>query len=320
MSENDRTPKTASSPSARILALKPYSIGAAARLAGVPPETVRIWERRYGLLRGPRTEGGHRVYSEDDVALLRAVKSLVDGGQRISAVASMAPAEILREAGDRSPATSTLEQAASTILEDAIDAARALDERRLNELLDRPLLLSSAEDVCQYVYLPLLQRVGELWHAGKLSVGAEHFVEKMVTTRMQAMLQQTPQPQGGAHALLACPPGERHEVGLLASALALKRGGVAITFLGADLPAADLEAAVEATAPSSIVMAVTNDPSPEAISTLVPVLLRAPCADIPLLLGGLRATRFAALLRERDLVQVLPDCASVVAPARLAGA
>ena len=100
-------------PSARTAikpsAIKPYAIGTAARLADIPPETLRIWERRYDLLAPERTEGGHRLYSEDDVALLRAVKRLVDAGLRIGTIARLGPEGIRDEAIRRglSPPTTT---------------------------------------------------------------------------------------------------------------------------------------------------------------------------------------------------------------------
>ncbi len=45
----------------------PYSIGEFARLCGINATTLRAWQRRYGLLKPLRTDGGHRLYSDDDV-------------------------------------------------------------------------------------------------------------------------------------------------------------------------------------------------------------------------------------------------------------
>jgi DNA-binding transcriptional MerR regulator len=282
----------------RVVALKPYPIGTAARLAGIPPETLRIWERRYQLLSPGRTGGGHRLYSEDDVALLRCVKLLVDAGMRIGAVARMDPERIREESERMAPLAQTAVQAQSaSLVDEIIAAARDLDERRASHLLDRPLLVSSGEEVVTSLYLPLLVQVGDLWHAGKLSIAAEHFVEKLVTSRVHAILQSTAQPQGGQMALCACPADERHEVGLFAAALSLKTAGFPVTVLGADLPAADLEESVDRSAPAAIVLAVTNRLSDNAARTLPQVLERSPCADIPLIVGGPQARSLTTLLR-----------------------
>jgi len=255
-----------------VVSIKPYAIGTAARLAGIPPETLRIWERRYQLLLPGRTGGGHRLYSEDDVSLLRDVKRLVDSGMRIGAVAGLSHAQIRSEAARIGPAPTTVSERASPLIEEIIEAGRALDERRVAQLLDRPLMLTSGDEVVHSVYLPLLQRIGELWHAGRLSIGVEHFVEKMVTARIMAIFQSSPQPTGGQLALCACPPDERHEVGIFAAALTLKTGGFHVTVLGADLPAADLMSAIETTEPAVVVLAVTNQLSPNARASLSRVL------------------------------------------------
>lgn len=301
---------------ARVVALKPYAIGTAARLAGIPPETLRIWERRYELLAPGRTDGGHRLYSEDDVLLLRAIKRLVDAGMRIGTIARLGHDAIHEEALRHGALpTSTVAQHASPLIDDIVEAARGLDERRVAQLLDRPLLLANGEEVVSTVYLPLLQRVGELWHAGNLSIAVEHFVEKMVTARVHAVLQATPQPSGGRLALCVCPPDERHEVGLVAAALALKTGGFYVTILGADLPAADLEEAIEATMPALLVMAVTNQLSPQAVSTLVPALERGTTRRVPLLVGGASAASLVSRLQRGD-VEVVDRLEDIVAVAR----
>jgi DNA-binding transcriptional MerR regulator len=297
---------------AEVVALKPYAIGTAARLAGIPPETVRIWERRYGLLDPGRTVGGHRLYSESDVDLLRAVKVLVDAGMRIGAVARMPRERIFDESfRHATTATTTVAAHSSPLIDDIVQAARDLDERRASTLLDRPLLLAPGDEVVRTVYLPLLAHIGELWHAGRLPIACEHLIEKMVTARIHSVLQTTPQPQGGRLALCACPAGERHEVGLLAAALALKVAGFSILLLGADLPAEDLESAVEKAAPSVVVLAIASIPADQD-QKLVATLERAPLLDVPLLLGGLRAPALAARLQRRThVVHRIDDIADV---------
>lgn len=306
-------------PPGKVVALKPYAIGTAARLAGIPPETLRIWERRYQLLEPGRTGGGHRLYGEDDVTLLRAVKRLVDAGMRIGAVAVLQHDQIRAEAVRLGPAETPVQERVSPLIEEIIEAARSLDERRVATLLDRPLLLASGEEVVQTLYLRLLQRVGDLWHEGKLSISVEHFVEKMVTARVLSVLQSTPQPAGGHLALCACPPDDRHEVGLFAAALSLKSGGFPVTILGADVPADDIADAVKSSEPSLLILAVTNQMSSGTAQRVRAVLERDPVRRVPLILGGANARAFAQTLnrpasvidRIEDLVGVARELAHV---------
>jgi len=284
------------------VAFSPYAIGTAARLAGIPPETLRIWERRYQLLAPGRTGGGHRLYSEEDVQLLRAVKRLVDAGMRIGAVAALGHDQIHAEAARLGPSETTVSEQASPLIEEIIEAARAFDERKVAQLLDRPLLLASGEEVVHTLYLRLMQRVGDLWHRGQLSIAVEHFVEKMVTARVLAVLQSTPQPMSGHLALCACPADERHEVGLFAGALTLKAGGFPVTILGADVPAGELKAAVETSAPALIVLAITSQLATATATQLRDVLEGEPLRRVPLILGGAAARAFALTLQRQSTV------------------
>jgi DNA-binding transcriptional MerR regulator/methylmalonyl-CoA mutase cobalamin-binding subunit len=295
-----------------VVALKPYAIGTAARLAGIPPETVRIWERRYGLLDPGRTEGGHRLYSEADVELLRAVKVLLDAGMRIGTVARMPHDKIFDEAARHvAVVENPVAAQSSPLIDEIITASLTLDERRCASLLDRPLLLAPGDEVVRALYLPLLARIGELWHAGEVPIASEHLVEKMVTARIHTVLQTTPQPTGGRLALCACPAGERHEVGLLAAALALKTAGFAVTLLGADLPADELEAAAQKTAPSLVVLAVANAAA-EDDTALLTALARPPLRDIPIVVGGLRAAALAGrVTRTIHVVERVDDIVDV---------
>ena len=115
-----------------------YSIGVVARLVQLPIETVRMWERRYDILLPARTEGGHRLYSDDDVLLLRAAKSLVDAGQRPGDVFRQGRARLLADAASAQPAEPKNDWGDG--VDAVIGAARALDQTRVAALLDGPLV------------------------------------------------------------------------------------------------------------------------------------------------------------------------------------
>jgi len=272
---------------------KAYSIGTVARLAGVPIETVRIWERRYDLLRPARTQGGHRLYSDADVTLLRAVKSLVDDGLRPGEVFRLGHERLLELAGSRlQRVTHNWKDAIDAV----VDAGIALDENRVGALLDGSLTTCSQDEVIEALWLPVLARVGELWEQGQMPIAAEHFLQQQITTRVQSALRET-LTQSGPVVLCACAPDDRHEVGLFAAALALKRAGFAPLVLGADVPATELETAAMTSKAQLLVISVTASLSREASRTLPVVLERAPLVKLPLLLGGTNVAQLRALLR-----------------------
>lgn len=272
-----------------------YSIGLASRLSGVAPETIRVWERRYQLPQPGRSAGGHRQYSEDDVELLRALKSLTDAGARIGTLAQQPREEILRAArlaGDRlAPERGRppdVHGDFADMVEGLVSAARLCDTDRAEEILDRPLLHRHARDVVLGLYLPLLREVGDLWHAGELSIASEHFVEKLITGRIHSVLVNQPSREG-PEALCACLPGERHEVGLLASAVLLKDAGFRVTYLGADLPVHELKDAVSQRRPRLVVLSATLPPQPKVVDELIAAVQAPDFGAQAIVVGGLGA-------------------------------
>jgi DNA-binding transcriptional MerR regulator len=206
-------------------------IGQLARRTGVSPELLRAWEQRYGLLQPTRTAGGFRLYSAADEARVQRMQGLVSGGL------AAAQAARLVLSGDE-PARPTV-PASATTLEDATGALTAsldrLDEQAANTALDRLLTTYTVETVLLEVILPYLHSLGERWEAGKVSVAQEHFASNLLRGRLLGLAQGWGQGRGPG-AILACVPGEHHELGLLVFGVALHRRGWRITYLGTDSP------------------------------------------------------------------------------------
>ena len=206
-------------------------IGQLAKRTGVSPELLRAWEQRYGLLQPARTAGGFRLYSAADEARVQRMQHLVSGGL------AAAQAAYLVLSGDE-PAPQAASPPATT-LEDAADDLTAsldrLDEQAANTALDRLFAAYTVETVLQEIILPYLHRLGERWATGEVSVAQEHFASNLLRGRLLGLAQGWGQGRGPG-AILACVPGEQHELGLLAFGVALRRRGWRITYLGTDSP------------------------------------------------------------------------------------
>jgi MerR family transcriptional regulator, light-induced transcriptional regulator len=255
-------------------------IGQLARRTGVSPELLRAWEQRYGLLRPTRTAGGFRVYSAADEARVQRMQRLVSGG-----LAAAQAAHLVLSGDEPAPRPAS---AAATTLEDAAGDLTAsldrLDEQAANTALDRLFATYTVETVLQEVILPYLHRLGERWEAGEVSVAQEHFASNLVRGRLLGLAQGWGQGRGPA-AVLACVPGEHHELGLLAFGVALRRRGWRITYLGTDSPigaVADISRSVQ---PAVVVLLsmgsagfLDHAPEIEQLASQVPVLIAGPGA------------------------------------------
>jgi MerR family transcriptional regulator, light-induced transcriptional regulator len=206
-------------------------IGELAKRTGVSPELLRAWEQRYGLLQPTRTPGGFRLYSAADQARVQRMQSLVSGG-----LAAAQAARLILSGGE--PAPPTVSATATALEEAAGDLTAALDrldEQAANTALDRLFSAYTVETVLQEVILPYLHSLGERWAAGEVSVAQEHFASNLLRGRLLGLAQGWGQGQGPG-AILACVPGEQHELGLLVFGVALHRRGWRITYLGTDNP------------------------------------------------------------------------------------
>jgi methanogenic corrinoid protein MtbC1 len=136
------------------------------------------------------------------------------------------------------------------------------------------------------VVLPFLREVGDRWAAGTMSVAHEHFVSDMLRRKLTAFASVPPHQVDGAAAapvvLLACPPGERHDMVLLCVALMLRERGVRVRFLGADTPIPAVLAAARAASADAVVLAATRP----AMFTAQAAALRELAAETTLYAAG----------------------------------
>lgn len=203
------------------------NIAALSRRTGVAPDTLRKWEQRYQILLPRRTAGGQRRYDERDVARVEWLCERLREGYRIGEAATLLGTTPVTT-------TRTSEDHLRTILA-AVDAG---DAAQIGLLVDQAFALYGVDDTLEKILRPLLESVGERWKCGDLTVAEEHLVTEAVRSRLGHLLADA---GGGVRgtAVLACPPGERHELGLMMLAIALRRDGWKVTYLGADMPLAD---------------------------------------------------------------------------------
>jgi MerR family transcriptional regulator, light-induced transcriptional regulator len=203
------------------------NIAALAQRTGVPPDTLRKWEQRYRILQPDRTAGGQRRYSERDVARVEWLRERLDEGYRIGEAATLLGTVGVEPA--RSPHDHLMA---------ILDSLERGETSEIGLRLDQSFALLGVDETLDAVVRPLLRTIGERWAAGEISVAEEHLVSEAVRSRLGHLLGDA---GGGVRgvAVLACAPGERHELGLMMAAIALRRDGWKVVYLGADTPLED---------------------------------------------------------------------------------
>jgi DNA-binding transcriptional MerR regulator len=227
-------------------------IGELSRRTGVAPELLRAWERRYGLLRPERSSGGFRLYSDDDERRVERMRAHLRDG--------VAAAEAARRAVDQAAPQEERPEGAAPELRAATEALRealdSFDEAGSQAALDRLFGGFTIEAVLRDALVPYLTSLGERWAAGDTTVAHEHFATTVIRGRLLGLARGWDSGEG-PRALLACAPGERHDLGLIAFGLALRRRGWRITFVGSDTPTDTLMEAAEHLQPELVVVSAT---------------------------------------------------------------
>jgi DNA-binding transcriptional MerR regulator len=241
-------------------------IGELSRRAGVSDHVLRAWETRYGLLQPSRSAGGYRLYSAADERRVRRMKQLIANG--------LSAAEAARAAVADESALAIADQEGHGVMGDAEalrDALDGFDEPAAQAVLDRLLSRFSVTAVLREVVLPLLRELGERWEHGSVSVAQEHFASNLLRGRL-AGLSFGWGAGTGPQALLACPPGELHDLPLMIFGIALNRLGWRVTYLGSNTPLTELLEAVEATRPDLVVLSSVASGRFRAIAAALPEL------------------------------------------------
>jgi DNA-binding transcriptional MerR regulator len=240
-----------------------YEIHEVAELTGLTAARLRVWERRYAVVRPSRQPNGYRAYTADQVALLRAYARLIESGERIGDLAERPREDVLAQAEAR-----TADGSPHAAL---IEAVRGFDRERLEGLVAQQLALRGLKAFAAEVVLPLAQSVGDLWALGKIPIAAEHLASEVVLHALKGGLRMSRGP--GPLVVGACLSGERHEWGFLATLAMIHEEGWRIHYLGADLPVQEVVEAAWMLSPRGVAFSSSD---PAVVRTNLPALATVP--------------------------------------------
>jgi MerR family transcriptional regulator, light-induced transcriptional regulator len=249
-----------------------YNTRAVVQRTGVPADTFRAWERRYGLPMPARTDGNQRLYSDRDIATIAWLRDQTEAGLTISQAVQLFRRRELEEEpayAERSTEPRALafdpDPRMARFASEIVEALIAYDALAASRVLEEALALLPVEDVCLHVLQPVLYEIGRRWERGQIEVSAEHFASAFVIRRLGALFNLSQPEAGRGPVVAACLEGELHEIGLLLTCLFLSRRGVKIVYLGPNLPLDDLIETVRRLRPPLVLLSAST---PEAAEQL----------------------------------------------------
>lgn len=246
-----------------------YNLKVVVRETGIKPDTLRAWERRYNLPAPERTAGGHRLYSQHDLETIRWLLARQREGHSISHAVQLwrdmeaGGGDPLQQSTIPPSAVPTAAPAADlTVFREAwIRACLAFDETAADQQLAHALAWHAPEVVCVELLQKGLAQIGQMWYENRTTVQQEHFALAIALRRVNTLLAAAPPPSRAQLILLACPPEEEHTFPLLLLALLLRYRGWPVAYLGANVPLAQMESALQATRPALAVLAAQTLPT-----------------------------------------------------------
>jgi DNA-binding transcriptional MerR regulator len=243
-----------------------YNLKAVLRETGLKADVLRAWERRYELPKPQRSAGGHRLYSEYDIETLKWLRARQAEGVSISRAVDLWKAAI--EAGqdplaEYSPASSPMVPERLQVADSRIDILRqnwleanlAFDSVKVDEVLGQAFAVYPVETVCTEILQKGLSEIGSYWYLDQVTAQQEHFASALASRRLEALISATPQPTRPQTVLVGCPPGEWHTFSVLLLSLLLRRRGLGVIYLGADIPTQQTKETAVSIRPSLLVLA-----------------------------------------------------------------
>ncbi len=257
-----------------------------ANLTGINPVTLRAWERRYQLITPQRTPKGHRLYTEDDVALITQVLDLLDQGISISQVKPL----LERAPGQQQAVPPTQEgDTWKNYQQKMLRAVERFDEHALDSAYNDALSLYPVDVVNQRLITPLLRIFGERWKERETGIAEEHFFSVYLRNKLGTRIHHLNQRSNGQLLILACLPGEYHEIGLLLFALATVNFGYRVLVLGSNTPLDQLPKVLQQRSCAGIVLSGSSRPSRGLLESDLPELIRK--STVPVFVGGRTAAK-----------------------------
>jgi DNA-binding transcriptional MerR regulator/methylmalonyl-CoA mutase cobalamin-binding subunit len=289
-----------------------YLISTVAKRSGVKADLVRAWERRYQAVSPTRTAGGHRVYSDQDIARLKLLNQATGHGHSISQIARFSLDELKNLLQDEIVVHPPLAAAPSSqknfLAEDYIEkcyaAVLTFDAKQLEAHFEHAIVELGTEAFIELLLAPLLTQIGDRWRTGELRPIHEHMTSAVIRSLTYILRNNNPVAANAPHMIVSTPIGQLHELGALLAAIIAELKGWRVTYLGANLPAEEIAAAVRYTHSCAVTLSISFNTDDLVVSKEIRRLRKLIGTNIALIVGGRAAGYYEAVLDEVSVLKI----------------
>ena len=291
-----------------------YLIKTVSKRSGVKSDLVRAWERRYQAVNPSRTLGGHRVYTDQDIARLKLLNQATSNGHSISQIAKLSLDDLkhlIKNEPDSTPnpliilgAVSNHVQIAEEYIEKCYASVLAFDAQALESHFENAIVELRSEAFIEHLLTPLLSIIGERWKTGELRPVHEHMTSSVIRSLTYILRNNHPCPANAPRMIVSTPIGQLHELGALLAAIMAELCGWQVTYLGANLPAEEIAAAVKYTNACALTLSISFATDDHVVAKELRRLKKLIGNEVSLIVGGRAAGHFEAVLNEVGVVNI----------------
>jgi DNA-binding transcriptional MerR regulator/methylmalonyl-CoA mutase cobalamin-binding subunit len=292
-----------------------YLIGTVSKRSGVKSDLVRAWERRYQAVTPTRTDGGHRVYTDQDIARLKLLNQATSHGHSISQIAQFSLDELKKllheeetqnysSVNHATVLTGDKKFLAEDYIEKCYAAVLAFDARQLESHFENAIVELRSQAFIEDLLAPLLTRIGERWKTGELRPIHEHMTSAVIRSLTYILRNNVPCTENAPRMIVSTPIGQLHELGALLAAIMAELSGWQVTYLGANLPAEEIAAAVRFTHAKAVTISISFNSDDHVVPKEIRRLRRLMGNNVALIVGGRAACHYEAVLDEVGVLKI----------------
>ncbi len=292
-----------------------YLISTVSKRSGVKSDLVRAWERRYQAVKPTRTEGGHRVYTDLDIARLKLLNQATNSGHSISQIAQLSLGDlknllnkesdsIAQVIGQSVPLHGSRLHIAEDYIQKCYAAVLAFDAHALESHFENGIVELGTEVFIEKLLNPLLTLIGDRWRSGELRPVHEHMASSIVRSLTYILRNNNPCSPDAPRMIVCTPINQLHELGALLAGIIAELKGWKVTYLGANLPAEEIAAAVKFTNASAVTISISFKTDDHVISKELRRLRKLLGNDVALIVGGRAAFHYEGVLDEVGVLKI----------------
>ena len=231
-----------------------YPIKVVSQMTGLSVHVIRAWEKRYNVVEPDRSDTNRRLYSEEEIEKLKLLNDAVHSGHNIGGIANLSLNELKKlvakeniysaVTNDKSISPADPDKSINEIMSECLDAIKNYDAKKLESVLLNASAKLTQPVLLEELVVPLVYKVGELWHGGKIRVANEHLASSIVRSFLFNLLESYSISDSAPVMISATPRGQEHELGALIAGVVAASSGWKVIYLGASLPAEEIGAVV----------------------------------------------------------------------------